>query len=64
MADYRDLAHVGEPVEVEVRGLGVVAGKVAWIENGRIGITFDTEVDPKAARKPVGPSAPDPDDRR
>ena len=64
MADYRDITKVGEPVTVEVRGLGVVPGKVAWVEHGRIGITFDVEVDPKLARKPVSPAAPEPDERR
>lgn len=57
MADYRDLAVEEEAVTVEVRGLGVVPGKVAWVRGGRIGITFDEQVDPQLARKPVGGSA-------
>ncbi len=60
MADYPDIAEEGEPVTVEVRGLGVVTGKVAWVKTGRIGITFDEEVDPMLARKPTGgQAAPD-----
>lgn len=54
MADYRDVATPGEPVVVTVRGIGTVAGKVAWVKRGRIGIIFDSEVDPLKARRPVG----------
>lgn len=53
MADYLDIAEPGEVVSVEVRGIGKVTGKVAWVEDRRIGITFDVEVDPMLARKPV-----------
>jgi hypothetical protein len=54
MADYLDTADAGQAVTVEVRGLGIVPGKVAWVEDRRIGITFNTKVDPLLARKPVG----------
>ena len=54
MADYSEIAAEGEPVTVTVRGIGTIAGKVAWLRRGRIGIAFDVEVDPLAARKPVG----------
>jgi hypothetical protein len=57
MADYLESAEPGEAVSVEVRGIGKVAGKVAWVEDRRIGITFDAEVDPMLARKPVGGKA-------
>jgi hypothetical protein len=56
MADYDDVAEIGEPVVVTVRGIGSVMGKVAWVKRGRIGIAFDVEVDPKLARKPVKPA--------
>ena len=59
MVDYIEVATPGEQVEVTVRGLGTVPGKVAWVKQGRIGISFDLEVDPKMARKPVKP-APQP----
>lgn len=57
MADFRDFAELGEAVSVEMRGIGTVLGKVAWIEPGRIGISFDAEIDPMLARKPVGGQA-------
>ena len=58
MADYSDIATEGELVTVTVRGIGTVAGKVAWLRRGRIGIAFDVEVDPIAARTPVSGAAP------
>jgi hypothetical protein len=41
-------------VEVEVRGIGWISGRIAWTAVGRAGVAFDTPVDPKKARKPVG----------
>ena len=58
MADYDDAVAVDEPVVVGIRGVGAVAGRVAWVRKGRIGITFDSEVDPLKARRPVGKGAP------
>jgi len=53
MADHNDFSLPGEEVIVTLRGIGSVAGKVAWVRNGRMGVEFDREVDPKLARKPV-----------
>lgn len=44
-------------VEVEVRGLGWIPGRIAWHTEGRTGIAFDRPVDPKRARKPSGAGA-------
>lgn len=41
-------------IEVEVRGIGWVPGRIAWCTEGRAGIAFDRDIDPQAARKPVG----------
>lgn len=54
MAEFPDPVSIGTDAAVEVRGIGKVPGKVAWVAEGRIGIAFDREIDPKAARKPVG----------
>jgi hypothetical protein len=65
MADYDREAEAGEPVVVTLRGVGKVPGMVAWVENGRIGVAFDEDVDPMMARRPVGPqAAQDPVQRR
>ncbi len=53
MAEIATHIETGLPVEVEVRGLGWVPGRVAWVAAGRIGIAFDHLIDPQAARKPV-----------
>ncbi len=44
-------------VELDLRGIGTVLGKVAWNAAGRVGIAFDEQIDPLAARKPVGVGA-------
>jgi len=44
----------GTAVEIQVRGIGWVAGKIVWSICGRVGIAFDQQIDPILARKPVG----------
>jgi hypothetical protein len=60
MAEYSQPITQGTPVEVEVRGVGWINGRIAWTAEGRIGIAFEREIDPMAARKPVaaGRSSP------
>jgi hypothetical protein len=41
-------------VEIEVRGLGWIAGRIAWQIEGRAGVAFDREIDPQRARKGAG----------
>lgn len=43
----------GEQIETDLRGIGLVTGKVAWTAGGRVGVQFDTTIDPRLARKPV-----------
>lgn len=54
MAEHAGFVDVGDRLEVDVRNIGWVKGRIAWATDGRIGIAFDREVDPMAARKPVG----------
>jgi hypothetical protein len=58
MAEYSGVIASDTQVEVEVRGIGWVPGRVAWVVDGRIGVAFDVEIDPLAARKPVGGKMP------
>lgn len=53
MVEFAGRAEIGDAAEVDVRGIGPVTGRVAWIAEGRMGIAFDQEIDPKKARKPV-----------
>jgi hypothetical protein len=53
MAEVDNPLSVGTGVEIDVRGVGWIPGRVAWVAAGRIGIAFDGLIDPLAARKPV-----------
>jgi PilZ domain len=44
----------GEAVEVKLRNIGWVSGKVAWIAEARFGIAFDYPIDPKATHASAG----------
>lgn len=37
----------GDPLEVHLRNIGWVSGKVAWVAESRFGIAFDYPIDPK-----------------
>ena len=54
MAEYAQPITNGTPVDVDVRGVGWVTGRIAWAAEGRVGVAFDQEIDPMLARKPVG----------
>ena len=43
----------GMTVEVELRNVGFVPGRVVWIGEGKFGIAFDRPVDPHAVRRQV-----------
>ncbi len=60
MADYSAPIAPGTAVEVDVRGIGWIPGRVAWCEAGRIGVAFDHPVEPSLARKPVKAGAKGP----
>ena len=54
MAELDEPIDPDQPIEIQVRGLGWIAGRVAWHTEGRTGIAFDRLIDPQRARKPVG----------
>ena len=54
MAEYPAQATPGTVVTLDLRGIGRIEGRVAWMTDGRIGIAFDRHIDPLLARKPVG----------
>ena len=51
MADASDQYRPGMRVEVDLEGIGLMSGSVAWSEAGRIGVAFDHPVDKSRARK-------------
>ena len=50
MVDAPVAFHIGAPISAALRGIGAVAGRIAWVAEGRAGIAFDQEIDPKNAR--------------
>lgn len=53
MAECIEPLGSGEAVVMELRGIGEVTGRVAWCNDGRVGISFDTPIDPRLTRRPV-----------
>jgi hypothetical protein len=51
MAELAKVVEVGTPVVVTLRGIGEVAGTVAWCTEGRMGISLDSPIDPLRVRK-------------
>ncbi|SEH19829.1 PilZ domain-containing protein [Sphingopyxis sp. YR583] len=43
----------GAAIEVDLRNVGPVAGRVIWVGEGKFGIAFDRPVDPQAVRRQV-----------
>lgn len=44
---------IGDQISVELRNIGEVQGRIAWVRAPRFGVTFDHPIDPKLARKPL-----------
>jgi hypothetical protein len=58
MIDGNPLFHTGAVISADLRGIGAVSGKIAWIVEDRAGVSFDDEIDPKEARAPVAAAKP------
>jgi hypothetical protein len=58
MIDGNAVFREGALVVAELRGIGVISGKIAWVIDERAGVSFDEEIDPKDARAPVSASKP------
>lgn len=57
MADCPVAVEQGQQVEVALRNIGTVPGRIAWVRGNQIGVSFLNRIDPKVARKPVGTHA-------
>jgi hypothetical protein len=57
MAEGPITFNAGDELDVDLRNVGQVHGRVAWATEGRFGMMFDRAIDPKLARKPVGSGA-------
>ena len=56
MADGDFSVERGARLVVDLRHVGHVSGTVAWVQDSRIGIAFDREIDPKKVRARIGVS--------
>jgi hypothetical protein len=56
MIDGHDAFVEGAEIKTDLRGIGPISGKIAWVMAGRAGVAFDQDIDPKKARTPVGQS--------
>lgn len=50
----------GDRLDVELRNVGTIKGNVAWSQDNRFGVAFETEIDPKIVRAPVGTASETP----
>ena len=55
MIDVANDPVTGTPVTAEVRGIGEIAGRIAWSSPGRAGVAFTNEIDPRLARAGLAP---------
>lgn len=53
MADAAGMFRSEQTVEVELRGVGRIAARIAWADEQRIGVAFVSPVDPMLTRRPV-----------
>lgn len=53
MADGPIIFDAGDELDVDLRNIGTVRGRVVWASSGRFGMIFDRMIDPMLARKPV-----------
>lgn len=43
----------GATVDVELRNVGAVPGRVVWVGDGKFGIAFDRQINPQSVRRQV-----------
>jgi hypothetical protein len=53
MADCPGTFAPGDDVELDVRGIGIQKGAIAWTTPNRIGVAFEQPINPLLARRPV-----------
>ncbi len=58
LADCTASLRMGTRLVFDLRGIGTTSGEIVRVENGRVGVRFDEEIDPNLARKPPGKTIP------
>lgn len=55
MVDADPALYEGVQLVADLRGIGLIEGHVAWARDGRAGIAFAIDIDPKRARTALNP---------
>ena len=53
LVEAKQRVTVGTGVEVELRNVGEVRGRIVWVGEGKFGVAFERPVDPHAVRRQV-----------
>ncbi len=53
LAEANIVVAQGAAVEIELKNVGPVAGRIVWAGEGKFGIAFDRPVDPQAVRRQI-----------
>ena len=53
MAESPQPFEANETVTIELRGVGIVEGTVAWVAPGKFGVAFNSPIDPQLTLKPT-----------
>lgn len=53
LAEGKVVVAQGAVVEVDLRNIGPVTGRVIWVGEGKFGIAFDRAIDPQSVRRQV-----------
>lgn len=53
LAEGKVVVAQGAVVEVDLRNIGPVTGRVIWVGDGKFGIAFDRAIDPQSVRRQV-----------
>jgi len=56
MAEAAVQAARGTRLEIELKNIGWIGGKIAWVAEKKLGVAFDHLIDPKLVRSPIGQS--------
>ncbi|KWV95556.1 MULTISPECIES: PilZ domain-containing protein [unclassified Erythrobacter] len=57
MAESSEIvASRGDRLAIDLRNVGIVRGSVAWTQGNRFGVAFESDIDPKVVRAPIGTS--------
>lgn len=53
LAESPERVAQGTAIEIELRNVGNVRGRIVWVSEGKFGIAFDQPVNPQAVRRQV-----------